>query len=118
MSKLLAIVTTTGLSSAGEGAGYSTTQNIYQLVGTLVSAVFGFLGVIFLVLMIYAGFIWMTSAGNSKLVDKAKSILISATVGVVICLSAFGISTFILGALSGSSNGVGQSDCFDASCGL
>ncbi len=103
MSKLIAVVLNTGLSDAGgsQGAGYSTSQNVYQLVGVLVNAVFGILGVVFLVLIVYAGFIWMTSAGNSKLVEKAKSILMSVTIGLIICLSAFSISTFVLGSLEG-----------------
>lgn len=99
MSRLLSLNTTTGLTGAGTNAGYSITQSLPQLVGVLIAAVLGVLGVVFLVLVIYAGFIWMTSAGNSKSVDNAKNILIRATVGLVITLSAFAISNFIIGAL-------------------
>jgi hypothetical protein len=102
MTRLLAIVTTTGLSQAGGDAGYTVSQTLPQLIGVIIGAVFGILGVVFLILVVYAGFIWMTSAGNSKSVDKAKGMLISATVGLVITLSAFAISSFIINALQQS----------------
>ncbi|MFA5947233.1 MAG: hypothetical protein WC813_04415 [Patescibacteria group bacterium] len=109
MTRLLAIVTTTGLSQAGGNAGYTVSQTLPQLIGVIISAVFGILGVVFLILVVYAGFIWMTSAGNSKLVDRAKGMLISATVGLVITLSAFAISSFIINALQQSQSATSDS---------
>jgi len=105
MSKLLALNTTAGLSNAGTGAGFSLTQTPAQLVGGLITIILGILGVIFLLLVIYAGFTWMTSVGNEKTVTKAKNILVQATVGLVITISAYALSSYIFGAIEFATGG-------------
>lgn len=71
------------------------TETIGKLIGVLLS----FLGVIFLLLIIYAGFTWMTARGDSKAVDKAKDMLVTSVVGLVILLSAYAISSFVIDSL-------------------
>ncbi len=71
-----------------------------ETVGRLISVFLGLLGVIFLVLVIYAGFIWMTAQGDPKAVDKARNILISAVVGLVILLASYAISSFVITQLT------------------
>jgi len=95
---------TTGLSDAAQN-NYSTTQTLGQLIGMLISAVLGILGVILLVLVVYAGFLWMTAAGDDKKIKKAKDILASAVVGLIIVVASYSISTFVIGALQGTANG-------------
>lgn len=62
-----------------------------QLIGTLLA----FVGVLFLILMIYAGLMWMTAGGNEQTVDKSKTLIINAIIGLVIVLAAYGITSFI-----------------------
>ncbi|PIR92378.1 hypothetical protein COU01_01910, partial [Candidatus Falkowbacteria bacterium CG10_big_fil_rev_8_21_14_0_10_44_15] len=57
------------------------------------------LGIIFLVLVLYAGFLWMTAAGNEDQVTKAKSILTTSIIGIVIIVAAYAIVTFVLDAI-------------------
>ncbi|KKW28809.1 MAG: hypothetical protein UY72_C0061G0004 [Candidatus Uhrbacteria bacterium GW2011_GWD2_52_7] len=77
------------------------TETIGKLIGVLLS----FLGVIFLLLIIYAGFLWMTARGDSKAVDKAKDILTTSVVGLVILLSAYAISSFVIESLQDAVTG-------------
>jgi TRAP-type C4-dicarboxylate transport system permease small subunit len=109
MLSFLALNTTTGLGDAGDKAGYAITQSLPELVGAMIGVLFSILGVVFLVLIIYGGFTWMTSAGNSKSVENAKNIMIRATVGLVITLSAFAISSFIINALQQSQSATSDS---------
>ncbi|MFA6171035.1 MAG: pilin [Patescibacteria group bacterium] len=81
-----------GLGSASPGV----------VVARVVQAALGFLGLIAVVLVIYAGFVMMTSDGNAEKVDKAKKILKNAVIGLIIILSAFAIVSFILNKLTGS----------------
>lgn len=53
------------------------------------------LGVIFLVLLIVAGFLWMTSAGDTKKVETALGYIKGAIVGLVIILISKGLTIFI-----------------------
>jgi hypothetical protein len=48
-----------------------------------------------MILIIYAGFLWMTSGGNEKHTEQAKNILTSAIIGLIIVLSAYAITAFI-----------------------
>lgn len=65
----------------------------------------GFLGIIAVGLIIYGGWIYMSSAGNEEKISKAKKILIGAAIGLVIILSSFAIVSFILNKLSESTYG-------------
>jgi lysylphosphatidylglycerol synthetase-like protein (DUF2156 family) len=70
-------------------------QTVIERVGSIVGFVLSFVGIIFLVLTIYAGIQWMTAMGNSSAVDKAKDLLINAVIGLVIVTAAYSITSFI-----------------------
>jgi hypothetical protein len=93
----------TGLEEAGDSAGFDTSAGDTQLeqtIGTIISVILGFLGVIFLVLTIWAGFLWMTAGGNDSQVDKAKNMLVRAVIGLIIILSAYAITSFVTSNLT------------------
>ncbi|MFA5946536.1 MAG: Ig-like domain-containing protein [Patescibacteria group bacterium] len=87
-------------------AGFGT-ADLPTIIGQIISVFLGLLGVVFLVLTIYAGTMWMTAAGDPKKVEKAKNILIQAAVGLLITISAYGITTFIVNAITGGTGGGG-----------
>lgn len=99
-------------SQVAESAGLGN-ADLTVVIGRIISVFLGLLGVIFLVLFIYAGFVWMTAGGDDKKVEKAKRIFINATIGLVIILMAYGITTFVFNLLSdatgtGSAGGSGS----------
>lgn len=65
-------------------------------IGTLINVALSLLGIVFLLLTLYAGWLWMTAAGDTKATGKARDILITAVVGLVILLSAYAISSFVI----------------------
>jgi len=90
--------TVTGV--AGQ-AGYDTDANeIEPLIGTIITAVLSFLGVIFMVLMIYGGYLWMTDRGNEEQVKRAKNLINAAIIGLIIILLAYAISIYVLSKLT------------------
>lgn len=64
-------------------------------VGDIIGMVLSFVGVIFLIIIIYSGIIWMTSMGNEQKVEKSKTMVINATIGLIIVFSAYAITNFI-----------------------
>lgn len=80
------------------------------IVANVVNILFGLLGVIAIVLIMYAGFIWMTAAGNDEKITTAKAILKNATIGLLIVLASFSLAIYILSRLmlatSGTKNGL------------
>jgi hypothetical protein len=55
-----------------------------------------FIGIIFLVLVMLAGYKWMTSQGNEEQVKEARSHLIRSVIGLMIILAAWAITSFVV----------------------
>ncbi len=110
---LLAAVTNSSVYSKGLGGATGTAASAYggsanlpsadvlTLIGMLIKSVLGLLGVVFLILIIYAGILWMTAAGNEDRVKKAQSILRNSVFGVAIVILAYFISYFVVTKLTG-----------------
>lgn len=79
----------------GQESGLSD-QDIRITVVRVVRFALGFLGLVFLVLTLYAGFLWMTSAGNEDKVGKAKQILWGAVIGTAIILFSYALTQFVV----------------------
>ena len=80
---------------AEEGAGYMDASG-EDIVSNIINLILSFLGVIFLVLMIYGGYLWMTARGNEEQLTKAKNVIIAAVTGLVIVVAAYAISWFVV----------------------
>jgi len=92
-----ALAVDTGLEATAKEGGLNTSStDIAVIVGAWIQYALSFVGVIFLVLMIYAGFLWMTAAGNEEQIKKAKSLIASAVIGAVIVFGAYAITYFII----------------------
>lgn len=88
------------LNYTGMSAGYKNDLSVYDktpasIIGSIIKAVLAFMGVIFLILMIYGGFKWMMAKGNEQDVTAAKDIIRNAIIGLIVVLSAYAITTFI-----------------------
>lgn len=90
---------TDGLTKTAEGgAGYTKVDNPTNIITKTIGSMFTtmFIGVSFLGLMIYAGFIWMLARGNTQQVEKAKNIIIYAIIGLMVVLSAYVITKLVI----------------------
>lgn len=100
VSPTLAIDLGGGLAKeAAVKAGYdeNTTDTTFaQTLGTVVKAVLSFVGIIFLSLTIYAGFLWMNAKGEEGEIDKAKEIIKAAIIGLIITVGAYSITAFVV----------------------
>jgi len=69
-------------------------------LGRIIGVALSFVGVIFLILIIFGGFTWMMAGGNEDKVKKAKNLIGSAVIGLVIIFAAYAITAFIGQALT------------------
>ena len=90
-----------GLSALNKDAGFGN-QDLYSTVGSLIHTVLKLVGVIAIILVIYGGFKWMTAGGSEEAVEEAKKILYSGAIGIVIILSAYALTTFVLSSIGGA----------------
>ncbi len=93
--------------SAGYSAGTSETT-ILDILGTAISVCLSLLGVIFIILIVLAGYNWMTAAGDQEKITKAQHTIRSAIIGLVIIVGAFAIWMFISNILIGGDSGGGS----------
>ena len=75
-------------------------QDPRTLVAKIIQVLLGFLGIIAVVLIVYAGFLWMTSAGNEEKVSTAKKILTASAIGLAIVLMSFALANLIISELA------------------
>ncbi|MDP3043666.1 MAG: hypothetical protein Q8N21_04675 [bacterium] len=95
-----------GLEATAGAAELSTKdKDISLTIGKVVGAGLAFIGVIFFLLIIYGGLLWMTARGNEQQVTKAKDLIISAVIGLVIVLSAYAITKYVGGIFGQTSGG-------------
>lgn len=71
-------------------------NSLPRMIGGAIELFLAFLGIIALLLFLYAGFLWMTAGGDSGQIDKAKSYMKNAVVGLVIVLASYIITEFIV----------------------
>lgn len=76
--------------------------------GTIVRVVqwaLGFLGLLATLVMLYGGYLWMTSRGDVKQIEQAKKVLRNGLIGLLIILSAWAIVAAVVRFLGIGLNG-------------
>lgn len=95
------------LQSAG-GAAFGSEaleRSLPQIIGSIIQVFLTIVGVIFLVLMVYAGYLWMTAQGEESKIDKAKDTIKAAVIGLIVVVAAYAITNFIVSGIIGASTG-------------
>ncbi len=88
----------THVSNVREGAGIEGVS-LGVTIGFGISLVLSLLATIFLVLMVIAGFKWMTAGGNQEVISKSGKSIKEAIIGLIIVLAAYSITWFIFSQL-------------------
>ena len=95
-----------GLEKTGETAfGKTPTGSIQGTIGNVIGAGLTMVGVLFLVLMIYGGIIWMLARGNEQQSKKALDTIIAAVIGLVIVLGSYALTKFVFTSVEDKSAG-------------
>ncbi|MFA6447767.1 MAG: hypothetical protein WCW31_05995, partial [Patescibacteria group bacterium] len=87
-----------GLNTVGNTIGLTATDP-RTIAANIINIALGFLGILTLCLVLYAGFLWMTAGGDAAKTEKAKKYLINSIIGLIIIISAWAIATFAINAL-------------------
>lgn len=70
--------------------------DIREVIAGIIKIFLSLLGIIALVIMLYGGFLYMTAGGDVEKVTRAKKLIAQAVIGLIIILSAYGITSFVL----------------------
>jgi amino acid transporter len=88
-------------------AGLNTSARIDKIAAMAIQTVLGLLAIIFIVLLIYAGFQWMTAEGDEGKIEKAQKTISHAVIGLIIVIAAYSITFFVFNALNSSAGSSG-----------
>lgn len=86
-----------GVRKTADTAGYApntTDTTLAETIGVVIKVALSFVGVLFMALIFYAGYLWMTARGDDAQIDKAKKIISSAIIGIIITVGAYSITVF------------------------
>ena len=73
-----------------------------QLIGRIINAALGIVGSLALLMFVWGGLLWMTSAGSEEKVKQGREILIWATAGLALVFFSYVLVRFVIGSLTGT----------------
>ncbi|MFH1790340.1 MAG: IPT/TIG domain-containing protein [bacterium] len=94
-----------GIQQVGNSIGLPSTD-IRLIIARIIRVALSLLGIVAVSIMVYGGFIWMTSAGSEEKISTAKKILINGAIGLAIILSSYAIVSFVISKLVEATTGV------------
>ncbi|MBI5230521.1 MAG: hypothetical protein HY981_04465 [Candidatus Magasanikbacteria bacterium] len=86
------------LDTAGKSTGLKN-QDPRQTVAYIIYVSLSLLGMVFVGLVVYAGFLWLTAGGEEDKIKTAKGLITNGVIGIAIVLSAYGISRLVFNYL-------------------
>lgn len=92
-----------GLEITAGQAGYEDAEtDISVIVGNVIQSILGLLGIAFMLMLVYAGFLYLTARGERDNVERAKRLIRQAVIGIIIVSASFVIANFVLTELIGA----------------
>lgn len=89
-----------GIECANNGQVPTTLFGDGSIFTTIVNVLLFIIGAICVIMLIWGGIRYTTSAGNSSSVTAAKNTIMYAIIGLVIAFLAFAIVNWVLGAIT------------------
>jgi hypothetical protein len=90
---------TLGQSGLVPGGDNARLPSLESSLGQFISSILVLIGTVTFALIVYAGGLWVTAAGNEEKVDQAKRILKGSVLGLLVIFTAFVLVQFALTAL-------------------
>lgn len=87
------------LTQVGDGINASD-QQLPETIANIIKFILSLLGIIALILVIYAGFLWMFGGTDEKKIATARSIMLNGAIGLLIIMSAYAITNWAFNALT------------------
>ncbi|MBU4216383.1 hypothetical protein L6270_01515 [Candidatus Parcubacteria bacterium] len=77
------------------GAGFDKNLQVGSVLGTVIKSFFSIMGIVFLILVLHAGYKWMMANGKKDDVEEAKNSITRAVIGLAVMVAAYALTAFI-----------------------
>jgi amino acid transporter len=85
-------------------SGFTANVSLGGVMAYIIEGFLALLGVIFIILIIIAGYDWMTARGEEEKVNKSKKTIERAIIGLLIIIAAYTITAFVFKNLPWGTN--------------
>lgn len=79
------------------GCDGGSNNELSDSIVAILNGIIGFIGIVAVVVIVIGGINYMTSAGDTEKVKKARNTILYAGIGLIICALAFAIVNFVIG---------------------
>ncbi len=77
-------------------------SDLRVVILTLIKSALTFLGILFFVIVLYGGFMWMTAGGNSDRSQKGTKLITNASIGLIIIVLSYAIVVMVFNIINKS----------------
>ena len=81
------------------GCGSGSNNELSDSIVAILNGVIGFISIVAVAVIVVGGINYMTSAGDTEKVKRARNTILYAGIGLVICALAFAIVNFVVGTI-------------------
>lgn len=75
-------------------------NSVQEFLGIAIKLATGIMGTIALSMMIYGGFLWLTSAGNASQIEKAQNVIFYGALGIFVIFGSYALVNFVFDAVN------------------
>ena len=86
-------------SAVNEVGGSENKTDVKGFIGNIIKTMFFIVGVLAVIVIIFAGVTFVMSAGNSQTIQKAKTTIIYAVIGLIVSILSYAIVNFVVSSL-------------------
>lgn len=86
-------------SAVNEVGGSENKTDVRGFIGNIIKTMFFIVGVLAVIVIIFAGVTFVMSAGNSQTIQKAKTTIIYAVIGLIVSILSYAIVNFVFSSL-------------------
>jgi hypothetical protein len=77
--------------------GLDPVKDPNRFIPDLLGVAYAFAGILCVIIIVIAGYMYTTSGGDASHVKRAKDMILGAIVGLVVVMAAFVVTQFVLG---------------------
>ncbi len=86
-------------SAVNEVGGSENKTDVKGFIGNIIKTMFFAVGVLAVIVIIFAGVTFVMSTGNSQTIQKAKTTIIYAVIGLIVSILSYAIVNFVVSSL-------------------
>ncbi len=80
-------------------------QDLKTIINNIIQLLLSFLGIFSVLIILYGGFLWMTSMGDDAKAARARKTIVSGIIGIIIIISAYSIASFVINNIQNAVTG-------------